>query len=162
MTTGNGGGGQEKIVGYFSKNDSPVKFITTEKENDIISNALETTNIGAGPFYSEVAEKYNVQKSLYELYALLYKNETPPFIKANKTIPNYDRYVYAKALVYGMQMYIPIPKAFAKDSYIIIDRAARGHSCDCNSGNNGCVKKSLLGAKYCDAGPCSSCTLIDV
>lgn len=102
-----------------------------------------------------------VRNEIANLYKVIYGENIPDFIKNNSfNIPT--NYTYTKVDFFGNEILVPIPK----NSSIINDLNLKivdpgdggGVSCKCYKGS-GCVLKSMLGTKYCDAGNCSDCAL---
>lgn len=100
-----------------------------------------------------------VQQSLKEFYNLIYEGEVPSFILSNsENIPKEYKYVVID--LFGNTAAIPFPVDKIDTSMYLIDGGSE--SCKCNDAKpKGCKKESLMGAVYCDAGSCVSCSLID-
>ena len=102
-----------------------------------------------------------VRNEIANLYKVIYGENIPDFIKNNSfNIPT--NYTYTKVDFFGNEILVPIPKtsSIINDLNLkIVDPGDRGGvSCKCYKGS-GCVLKSMLGTKYCDAENCSDCAL---
>ena len=144
-----------EIVGIYQENESSIKFLVDNYSKEPLNKSIE---IKKDEIYFKnmisTFEKYKeLNNDFMDIYNLIYDNKIPDFILKNADLPN-DNYKYVYASVYGNLMLIPVPNTSEFSNF----KTAAGASCKCNSGS-GCIKKSLLGAKYCDAGDCSSCTL---
>lgn len=155
-------GDKINIVGVLDKRKGIS--VLGNKDNMIISKKLDTNS------YTMSSSFFNnsiVKEELKNLYELIYNGNIPQFIINNEETPM--EYGYASVNFYGNYIKIPVPKNYNKvmnkgidnlntnDSFqISIDDS--GGSCKCTQGT-GCVYKSMLGAKYCDAGNCKTCTL---
>ncbi|RTY74578.1 hypothetical protein [Flavobacterium sp. LS1R10] len=142
-----------KILGIIDYNMgvsfvSESKSLLTSSKNKIISKSIS----------EHFLNKTEVKKALLEFYSVIYDKNIPSFITENKNPP--AGYSFSKVNLFGNEIMVPVKSnSFSTELGISeIDDAAV--TCSCSSGS-GCVKKSFMGAKYCDAGSCTKCTLND-
>lgn len=150
------------IVGVLDKRKGVT--ILGNNDNMFITKKLETNSYTISSSFFNNKE---VKEELKNLYELIYNGNIPQFIINNEVTPS--DYGYASVNFYGNYIKIPIPKNYNKimnkgvestnsnpvDEIFVEDG---GGTCKCTQGS-GCVYKSMLGAKYCDAGNCKTCTL---
>lgn len=142
-----------KILGIIDYNIgvsfvSETKSLLTSSKSKIISKSIS----------EHFLNKAEVKKALLEFYSVIYDKNIPSFITENKNPPT--GYSFSKVNLFGNEIMVPVKSnSFSRELGISeIDDAAV--TCSCSSGS-GCVKKSFMGAKYCDAGSCKKCTLND-
>lgn len=144
-----------EIAGIMDER-SPVKFISNVKSKFTTQEKLNLKYHLNEDFF----KNKEIKKQLNNLYKVIYGKNIPDFITYNSTILP-KNYSYTKVDFYGNKIFVPIPTQLSiEEEYIeIIDDGKV--TCKCNRGVAGCKLKSFLGAKYCDAGSCSDCTLND-
>jgi len=142
-----------KILGIIDYNMgvsfvSETKSLLTSSKSKIISKSIS----------EQFLNKTEVKKALLEFYSVIYDKNIPSFITENKNPPT--GYSFSKVNLFGNEIMVPVKSnSFSRELGITeIDDTA--FTCSCSSGS-GCVKKSFMGAKYCDAGSCKKCTLND-
>ncbi|WP_396178242.1 hypothetical protein [Flavobacterium sp.] len=128
---------------------SEVKSPLTSPQDKIISKTSS----------EQFLNKPEVKKALLEFYSVIYDNKIPNFILENQDAP--QGYSYSKVNLFGNEIMIPVKSnSISKSLRIASIEEASAVSCTCAKGKgSGCVKKSFMGAKYCDAGSCTVCTL---
>lgn len=150
-----------EILGVLNENHAPIQFLVSELSNDEIMSRYETTNFYFANLKAEIFDYENAEQDLLDLYSLLYDGNIPSFILNNEPLPT-SGYTYLKASYYGNLVYIPVSVDIVNDHPNMISLSGTSMaaaSCSCKSGNSGCKLKTKLGAKYCEAESCKSCSL---
>ncbi|WP_234111724.1 hypothetical protein [Chryseobacterium sp. R2A-55] len=145
-----------QIVGIIDTRN-PVKFFAKQESRFTVKEVSVPNQY----FISEDFFKNEyVKNEINNIYKFIYGENIPEFIKTNSNeIP--DGYGYVKANFFGNEIMFPIEKKNAFMDGIALDfTLASKVSCNCSKGS-GCKLGSILGTKYCDAGGCTVCTLID-
>ena len=126
-----------------------LKDAVTSTPDKIITNATDA-------FFAA----NNIRPLLMQFYTFIYCDSIPSFILQNKP-ETPDGYTYIGINIYGNLAAVPVPADMA-EPYLYLVSTDNKISCNCNDTKpKGCVKNSFLGAVYCDATGCKSCTLID-
>ncbi len=143
-----------QIIGVMDER-KPVKLFSSK--NGMFTTNTEVHQYGISEDFFKCKE---VQTEINNIYTVFYGKDAPAFIKNNNfEIPK--DYTYTKVNFFGNNILIPIPKnsSIINDFNLkLVDPESAGASCKCYNGS-GCVLKSMLGTKYCDAGNCSDCAL---
>lgn len=145
-----------QIVGIIDTRN-PVKFIAKKESRFTVKESdIHTTYFISEDFF----KNDYVKNEINNFYKFIYGENIPDFIKTNSNkIP--DGYGYIKANFFGNEIMFPIEKKNAYIDGIALDfTLANKVSCSCSKGS-GCKLGSILGTKYCEAGGCTVCTLID-
>lgn len=156
MTTSpNKGNATLQIVGIIDTRN-PVKFYAEKESTFTTKKSYEPTYHMSEDFFRN---EYVINE-INNFYKLVYGDHIPDFIKTNSNqIP--EGYGYVKANFLGNEIMFPIEKKNAFINGIPLDfTLANRVSCNCTRGT-GCKLGSILGVKYCDAGACTICTLVD-
>lgn len=149
------------ILGFAKEFETPIKFLVDEFSNNSksvfgeIINSFETQKPTYDYLFKNLFKSEEVRKNILDFYNLVYNGNIPDFINENKMIPNND-YKYVKAVIYGNLCLLPIPNTTETVMYKVYYGTKA--KCTCESGS-GCVKDTLLGAVFCDAGNCKQCKL---
>lgn len=131
-------------VSFVSEN----KSLLTSSKNKIISKSIS----------EHFLSKPEVKQALLEFYSVIYDKKVPTFITENKDAPS--GYSFSKVNLFGNEIMVPVKSNSISRELGISEIDDAAVTCSCKSGS-GCVKKSFMGAKYCDAGSCTKCTLND-
>lgn len=153
-------GNSVNIRGIY-KPEAGITMISTKKQNGFFGlfTSLKSDVIGTPtPTFFELPE---VKKQVFELYHFIYGKEIPPFILNNvETLPK--GYVYIAINIMGNEAALPFPTEKLGSGEYIIATDGGDVSCKCNDTKpSGCSLNSVWGVKYCSAGSCHSCSLID-
>jgi hypothetical protein len=159
-TTTRASGEPVKIAGIYNTSLGITLLTRTAAEGlkAAVTSTRETIVGNAAPALFRVK---GVKETLMQLYHFIYEDNIPDFIISNTgRIP--PGYVYAAINIYGNLAAIPIPQAMADRDFYLADADGGSATCRCNDANpGGCKKDSFLGAVFCDAGNCKSCSLLD-
>ncbi len=141
------------IIGIIDYNVG-VSFVS-EIESNLTSPINKIISKGIS---EEVLSRTEVKKALLDFYTVIYDNDIPSFITDNESVP--EGYSFAKVNLFGNAIMVPVKSNTFSRKLGIAEIEDSAVSCFCSIGT-GCIKKSYLGAKYCDAGSCTVCTLQD-
>ncbi|MEY5068588.1 MAG: hypothetical protein RLZ47_450 [Bacteroidota bacterium] len=149
-----------KIVGLYNPEEG-VTVITKAKETGI-KGALTSTKADLIGIASINFFKINkVKQALLDFYRLIYEDQIPAFI-LNNDLKAPAGYKYIAINIFGNEAAVPVPNDKLDGSEIIIGNEEADFKCKCNDVNGkGCLKKTFMGAQFCEAGSCHSCSLID-
>lgn len=144
---------EESGITFLSRTDFSDHFFTqTSLEKSLLSNAS----------FSEMFEIEGVKHNLMGTYKFIYPDGIPSFILNNEKIPK--GFTLVKVNIFGNLAAIPIPENYVQSFHFEIDTEHDpdgGFSCKCYSGSSGCIKRTFMGAKFCEAKDCTSCSLIN-
>ena len=159
-TTSNGK--EVKITGIYSQSFG-ISFISSspEGENGTVSSlAFSKKNELLGNATSSLFAIPDVQDEILNVYNFIYNNNIPAFITHNSNIIPAG-YKFVEVSIYGNLALLTVPAAMVDNRFVSYETTtgAGGHSCSCLSGTSGCIKNSLFGAKFCEAGNCKTCKL---
>lgn len=144
------------IIGLLNE-ERPVTFAVKTKVEGLEGEFTSPLSMSIGSPGNTLFEAKQTRKDLTDLYKLIYDDSVPDFI-ANNTGQLPPGYSYVAVNLYGYLVGIPIPNSNVKPYHVVF----AGETCKCNdAGGSGCTKKSYLGAVYCEAGNCKSCSLKD-
>jgi hypothetical protein len=151
-----------QIVGVYNPSLGITLLTRNKNEADGLKAAfMSTANDLLGNAYPTLFRIKGVKEELQQLYNFIYGTAIPAFITENSAVlpPGYR---YAAISIYGNLAAIPIPESMAERDFYLLDGDG-GTACRCNDvpAAGGCKKNSLLGAVFCDAGNCKSCSLLD-
>ena len=150
-----------EIAGVYKENDG-ITVLSKTPETGLKAELTSTKNELVGNATSALFQIPRVKQDLLDLYKFIYGKEIPSFILNNeKQIPK--GYKYVAINVYGNEAAIPVPTSQVDESEYVVDDGEDGATtCKCNDTRpTGCKKSSFLGAVFCDAGGCHSCSLND-
>lgn len=150
-----------KIAGVYRKN-SGITVLSKTPETGLKAELTSTKKDIIGNASSALFQIPNVKQELLDLYKFIYGKEIPSFILNNEQqIPK--GYKYIAINIYGNEAAIPVPASQVDESEYVVDDGEDGAiTCKCNDSKpTGCKKDSFLGAVFCDAGSCRSCSLND-
>lgn len=152
--------GQPVIIAGIYNSNSGITILSKTKSEGLKGELTSVKNELLGNASKALFQVKGVKQELMDLYTFIYGKEIPSFILSNSDkIP--EGYKYVAINIYGNEAAIPVPTSqIGESEYIVGDGGAA--SCKCNDTTpTGCKKETMLGAVFCDAGGCRSCSLND-
>lgn len=149
------------LAGVYNTN-SGITVLSKTKAEGLKGELTSLKSELLGNASSALFKVKGVRQELLDLYTFIYGKDIPDFILNNSgKIP--AGYQYIAISIYGNEAAIPVPLAQITESeYVVSNPEDGGATCKCNDTTpKGCKKDSFLGAVFCDAGGCRSCTLND-
>lgn len=160
-TTSSESGETVEIVGVYKVN-SGITVLSKSFETGLKAELTSMKSSLVGNVSAALFQIPIVKQELLDLYKFIYGEKIPSFILTNEgRIP--QGYKYIAISVYGNEAAIPVPASQVDETVYVIDEGKDGAAaCKCNDAKpTGCKKSSFLGAVFCDAGSCTSCSLND-
>jgi hypothetical protein len=154
--------GEAVVIAGVYKQNSGITILSRTKANGLKGELTSQKTDLVGNANSALFKIKSVKQELQDLYTFIYGGEIPAFILSNSdNIP--EGYKYIAINIYGNEAAIPVPISQIGDSEYVVDEGEGGAvTCKCNDTTpTGCKKDSFLGAVFCDAGGCRSCSLND-
>lgn len=148
-----------EVVGVFNEN-ADITLLVNKQVDGLAAIGTSTLEEIIGSANTALFKSPTVKSGLMKFYDFIYEGAIPQFIQNNEIqLPNGYRMVAVS--IYGNLAAIPIPESMLKDNYITVDDGGKT-TCQCLDANpSGCEKNSILGAVFCEAKTCKSCSLID-